>query len=351
VPGYSPTKPPLNDSFGAVQVGRSTTTAATFYEENRRTGYSLQHNFGVQRELPGYILFEVSYLGNMSRKLANSNLSINQVRPELLTPTSTQRDRPYPQFSNVSLIFPALGVSNYHAMLVRVEKRFSRGFNLLSTYTWSKFLNNTFEGGSVLGAEGGTYSNLYNRRADYGPSENDIAHRLTASSVYELPFGTGKKFLATSRLRHVVGGWGIGSILTLQSGPPFTVTTQVNTVYSAAGALRADVSRNPSLPQDQRTLARWFDTGAFSQPAPAKFGNQGVNLLRADGIINYDISILRNFALAGENKKLQFRAEMFNMPNHPNFRVPGRVFGGPGFGIVGSAGPARSIQLGLRLVY
>jgi hypothetical protein len=143
----------------------------------------------------------------------------------------------------------------------------------------------------------------------------------------------------------------VGGILTMQSGAPFTVTTQVNSVYSATGALRANVSGNPNLPTSQRTLSRWFDTGVFSQPAAATFGNQGINLLRSDGTINLDVSIQRNFPLPGEGRKIQFRGELFNIANHPNFGVPGRVLGGPGFGIVGSAGQARTVQLGLKLTY
>ncbi len=278
-------------------------------------------------------------------------MSINQVRPELLTATSTQSNRPFPQFTNVSILLPSLGVSSYHAMMLRTEKRFESGWSFLGTYTWSNFQNNTNDGGSVVGAEGGVYSNFYNRRADWGPSENDIRHRLTWSGVYELPFGKGKKYLTDSALRYIFGGWGLGGIMTLQSGAPFTVNTQVNSVYSAAGALRADVTSNPNLPNDAKTLARWFDTSVFSQPAAAKFGNQGVNILRADGVINVNLSVQRNFGLWSEQSKLQFRAEFFNLANHANFGIPGRSFGGPGFGLVGSAGPARSIQLGLRLAF
>ncbi|MBI5281544.1 MAG: TonB-dependent receptor [Candidatus Solibacter usitatus] len=350
VPGYSPTKPPLNDSYGAVRVGQTANTAVTFFEENRRTGYSMQWNLSLQRDFSG-ILTEVTYLANASRKLANANLTINQVRPELLTAQSSQKDRPFPQFSNVSLVAPSLGVSNYHALMFKAERRFAKGYSFLANYTWSKFLNNTDEGGSALGAEGGTYSNLYNRRADYGPSENDIPRRLTLSGVYELPFGKGRPHPLAGAADAVLGGWSLGGILTLQSGPPFTVNTQVNSVYSAAGALRADVSRNPALPGGERTLLRWFDTLAFSQPAAAKFGNQGVNILRADGTTNIDFSIMKGWHLPGEGRKLQLRGEFLNAMNHPDFGVPGRTFGGPGFGIVGSARAGRSVQLGLRLVY
>jgi hypothetical protein len=202
-----------------------------------------------------------------------------------------------------------------------------------------------------LGAESGPYSDFYNRRADYGPSENDIRHRLTFNSVYELPFGQGRRFLTSSPLRHVFGGWGLSTLITLQSGAPFTVTTQANTVFSAAGALRADVLRDPNLSSGERTVQNWFDTAAFQQPAAGRFGNQGVNLIRADGIINADAAMLRNFSLGGEDRRLQIRGEFFNIANHANFGIPGRVFGAPGFGVVNSAGPGRRVQLGARLVF
>lgn len=351
VPGLNPTKPALNDNYGAVKVGVNPNTAVSFYEPGRRTGYSLQYNLAIQRNLKGGVLVEASYLANLSRKLSSSSMSLNQVRPEIHTAASTQKDRPYPQFTNVTINFPSLGVSNYHAMMLRTEKRFSKGFNFLASYTWSKFLNNTNEGGAVLGGEGGTYSNLYNRRMDYGPSENDIPHRLAFSGVYELPVGKGRMVEVGRAADWIVGGWSMGGVVTLQSGPAFTVNTQVNTVFSAIGGLRADVSKNPNLDSGERTLARWFDAAAFAQPVAAKFGNQGVNILRGDGLVNIDLSFMKGFPLPGEGRKLQLRGEMFNGFNHPNFGLPGRTFGGPGFGIVGTSGPARSIQLGLRLVY
>lgn len=352
VPGLSLTKPDLNDSFGAVAVGRAATTAVTYYEPYRRTGYAQHFNLGIQRELPGQAVVEVSYLGNLSRKLASSNISINQIRPELLGPgRTTQTYRPFPQFSNVSINLPAFGVSSYHGGVLRFEKRFSKGLNLVSTYTWSKFLNNVDEGGSVLGNEGGAYSDYYNRRADWGPSENDIRHRWSCGSIYQLPFGAGRAYLATHPLRHLLGEWSMGWGMALQSGPPFTVGTQVNTTNAfAAGSLRADVLRNPNLPRDQRTLARWFDTDAFRQPELYRFGNQGVNLLRSDGTAQFDFSLLRNFHIT-EDWRIQFRGEFINAFNHPQFNVPGRVLGGAGFGIIAAARPARTIQLGLRMVF
>ncbi|MFB3825789.1 MAG: carboxypeptidase regulatory-like domain-containing protein [Bryobacteraceae bacterium] len=352
VPGLNLTKPDLNDSYGAVAVGRNATTAVTYYEPYRRTGYAQHFNLSLQREFPGQIIVELSYLANLSRKLASSNIAINQIRPEVLGPgRTTQAYRPFPQFSNVSINLPAFGVSSYHGGVVRFEKRFSKGLNIVSTYTWSKFLNNVDEGGSALGNEGGNYSNYYNRRADWGPSENDIPHRFSLGSVWELPFGAGRPYLASHPLRHLVGDWGVSLGMVIQSGPAFTVGTQVNTTNSfSSGALRADVLRNPNLPGGQRTLGRWFDTDAFRQPEIYRFGNQGMNLLRGDGVMNVSFSVLRDFKIT-ETKRVQFRSEFFNFTNHPTFGIPGRVLGGPGFGIVSGAQPARVVQLGLRMTF
>ena len=349
--------PPLqeqerNDAYGAVRVGEAPVQGVTFFETNRRTGYSQQFNLQIQREMAGRFLVELGYIGNLSRKLGSNDLSINQIPPWIVGPGRTGRQyRPYPQFTNVSVLAPSLGVSSYHAGIIKLQKRFARGFNLLTTYTWSKFLDNCGGGGSTLGDEGAAYSDFYNRKADWGPSENDVRHRWTFSSVYQLPFGKRRAYLRDNPLRYIVGDWSIGAVATIQSGAPITVQTQTNTTNAySAGAQRADVLRDPNLPPDQRTVQRWFDTLAFAQPPQYTFGNQGIGLVRADGRININTSLIRMFPV-GERKQLQFRGEFFNMPNHPNFNNPGHQFEGAGFGIVNAARPGRQVQVGLRLTF
>jgi len=171
------------------------------------------------------------------------------------------------------------------------------------------------------------------------------------TSVLELPFGAGRRWLTNGPMRWIAGGWSLGALALVQSGEPNTITTQVNTTNAfSAGGLRPDVLRDPNLPNSEKTLARWFDTSAFVQPAPFTFGNAGINLVRNDGTINFDLSILRNFRLA-EGKTVQFRGEFLNATNHTNFGAPGSTLGGPGFGIIAGAGAARSIQFGLRFVF
>jgi hypothetical protein len=352
VPAYRFVAPVLDDSFGAVAVGKQATSSVSYFEADRHTGYSQQFNLGVQRELRAGVLVEASYIGNLSHKLPSSNMSVNQIRPELMGARATQSNRPYPQFSDVTLMLPTLGVAAYHAGAFKLERRFSKGFSVLATYTWSKNLNNTSEGpGGALGSEASVYSDFYNRRADRGRSANDAPQRFTFTSVFELPFGAGHRWLTHQWMGRVIGGWSVGALGTMQSGAPFTITTQVNSTNAfSAGSLRADVLRDPSLPSDQRSIARWFDVDAFRQPAAYRFGNSGINILRGQALRNLDFSILRNFPIR-ERLRLQFRGEFINGLNHPTMGIPGQVLGAAGFGVVSSASDARTVQMGLRMVF
>jgi hypothetical protein len=355
VPAVTTAAPVLNDAYGAVAVGKAVNTAVTYYEINRPTGYSQQFNVGVQHELPSQSVVEVTFLGNLSRKLANANLSLSQIPPQLLgTQHQSQVDRPFPQFNGVTIIAPPNGVSNYYAALVRFQKRYSHGFNLGGSYTWSRFFTNANTPGTSLGDDAGPYSNFYNRAADYGPSDNDIRHRFSFNAVYQLPFGEGRQWLSKSVLGKVVGGWSLSNVTTIQTGPPFSVTAQTNTTNAfSAGALRPNVLRNPNLSGDQRTVTQWFDTAAFVQPAQYQFGNAGVGIVRAAGLVNLDFSLQREFKFT-ERVRMQLRGEFFNSINHTNLGLPGRTLNGAGFGVISgltaASGP-RQIQVGARVAF
>jgi hypothetical protein len=249
------------------------------------------------------------------------------------------------------VLAPLTGKSNYYAGIVRFQRRYSHGFNFGGSYTYAKFLANYGDPGSVLGSNAGPYSNFYNRSADYGPEANDIRHRLSFNAVYELPFGPGRTWLSNGFLGKIVGGWSISNVTTVQTAPPATAVTQTNTTNAfSAGGLRPNVSQNPNLDSGERSIAQWFDTKAFSQPATFQFGNEGVGILRAAGLVNLDFSALREFKFT-ERIHLQLRGEFFNALNHTNFGLPGLTFGASNFGIVSSAGPARQIQIGLRIAF
>ena len=252
-----------------------------------------------------------------------------------------QAYRPFPQFNAVTLAQPSFGITDYHAGIVKIEKRFARGLSFLGTYTWSKNLGNIDSSAGDLGADQ-QYSDYYNRRLDKGPAGLDIRHRFTWSSVYDLPFGRGNRWL---------GGWTLGAIAAMQSAGPFTVTTGTNTTnLFSSGAQRANVLRDANLPNAEKSLARWFDTSAFEAPPAFTFGNAGRGIVRADGRVNFDFSLGKSFKFT-ESASAQFRAETFNAFNHADFGLPGTALGTAGFGVMSSATDARVLQLGLRIVF
>ena len=139
---------------------------------------------------------------------------------------------------------------------------------------------------------------------------------------------------------------------TYMSGPVFTVVTASNTASGLfpAGSLRPDLLRDPQLPSDQRTVTRWFDTSAFAQPDPLKFGTSPRSVLRGASVATTDITLEKAFQLS-ERVKFEIRSEFYNLFNHANFNVPGSTYGAADFGQVTSARPARNTQLAARLSF
>lgn len=332
----------LGAGFGAVPPGAATNTAVTFFERKRAIPISYQFNLDVQHEIAPNLLVEVSYIGNLSRKLTAPDLSINQVPPALMGAGNAQSRRPFPQFTNVTLINPALGSSSYHGGFVKVERRYRAGLSLLAHYTFSRFIDDV-ESFTELG-DAGSYMNFYNRRLDKGPSASDVRHRSVLSGVYDIPFLRNRGWLTS-----LFGGWRTGLIGSLQSGSTFTVFSFANETNAfTPGANRADIIGNPRLSGSERTLQRWFNTAAFASPAPFRFGTSGRGIMNGPGLINVDSSFAKRIPLR-ENWRAEIRAEFFNLFNTANFNLPGRSVGGPGFGIVNSARPARSGQLAFRI--
>jgi hypothetical protein len=332
----------LGPGFGAVPVGSPTNTAVTFFQRDRATPISYQYNLDLQHELAPNLLLELSYMGNLSRKLTAPDLPINQVRPELMGPGNAQVRRPFPQFTNVSMINPAIGSSSYHGGFVKVEKRYSQGLSLLAHYTYSKFIDDV-ESFTEIG-EVGSYMNYYNRRLDKGRSGSDVRHRAVLSGVYDLPFLRNRGWLTT-----LFGGWRVGLIGSMQSGPAFTVFSFVNETNAfTPGANRADLIGNANLPDSERTLSRWFNTAAFANPAPFYFGTSGRGIMTGPGLVNVDSSFAKRFPIK-ENWRAEIRGEFFNFFNHTNFNLPGRSVNAPTYGVINSARAARSGQLAFRI--
>lgn len=328
--------------FGAVPLGAKPNTAVTYFDRNRPTPASYQVNLDVQNEIVPNLVIEAGYLGNVSHHLTGNDLSIDQVPPQLMGPGNAQLVRPFPQFSNVSIINPPAGNSNYQAGFLRVERRFSHGLSVLAHYTFSKFLDDAASA-TELG-DPGSYMDAYNRRLDKGRSGSDIPHRAVVTFLYAAP-GLAHHSLADSLL----GGWQIGVLSILQSGQPFTVFDSVNNSNAfIAGTMRPNLVGDPAA--GVQTLARWFNTAAF-QSAPAfTFGNSPRSVLRGPSWKNVDLTLAKNFRLT-ERWHTELRGEFFNVLNHANFDIPGHTLGNADFGVISSAEPARTVQVALRLVF
>src|SRR5262249_23238559 len=154
----------------------------SYFDPNQVAPVSYQSNLSFQHEFPSRLLVEVGYIGNISHHLTANDFSLNQVPAELMGPGDTQRLRPFPQFSNVTLINPSIGNSSYHAGFVRVQKRFSDGFSVLAHYTRSRYMDDV-ESANEYGVSG-SYMDAYNRQLDWARSASDVPHHLVVSVLY-----------------------------------------------------------------------------------------------------------------------------------------------------------------------
>ncbi|MCC6586398.1 MAG: carboxypeptidase regulatory-like domain-containing protein [Bryobacterales bacterium] len=328
----------------------------TARDPNTRPDFTQMYNVNIQQQLPANMVLEVGYMGNRSSRVLMVQ-PVNDAYPALPNDSSNPqtRRRVTTLLGPINYLTPS-GYSNYNAMIVSLEKRFSHGLSVVGSFTWSRALG--MAPAITEGINGFSIQDPTNLSREYGPLEYDIVKRFVTSYLYELPFGRGKRFL-TSAPRAVdlmLGGWQINGITTMQGGFPLTPTLS----YSLG---KTDTVSRPNLVGDPTASARqphnWLNAAAFAIPTNAEiaagnfYGNQGVNVVRAPGLVNFDFSVFKNIPIR-EEMKLQFRTEIFNATNTPFFGAPGSVgltVGTPTFGRVSSAGDPRIIQLALKFVF
>ena len=364
----------------------------TITQQKLRTPYAQHFNFGIQQQLPGRMLLDLAYVGTTGTKLAR----FVQIDQAYITKQQIDSLPPLPGFPGVpgvvgrmELIGIPSGVaqflydnqlwgampsivrtpyfgfaqlfqaqdsvsSNYHSLQAKLDKRFSNGLSFLASYTWS----HSIDGASVFfgsGANGTTIfpQNNYDLAAERGNSDFDIRQRLSWSFTYEVP--------ALRSLPKLLGeGWQVGGILTLQTGQPFSVLTGKGLSGTGLGNDRPDLVGDPNA--GPHTVQQWFNTSAFADNQPLTFGNAGRNIVVGPGYRDFDFSVLKNMKL-GEKANAQFRAEFFNITNHPSFALPANISAAPNFGSLfttpdaaqnnvglGSGGP-RLIQFTLKLSF
>jgi hypothetical protein len=263
--------------------------------------------------------------------------------------------RPNFFFDDITLL-ESRASSIYHSFQTRFQQRLDFGLALLGSYTWSKSIDDASNFFNSAG-DPNFPQNSYDLRAERGRSNFDVEHRLSVSYSYDLPFGNGQAYLADNGwVSTVLTGWQTFGIITLQTGRPFTVALlqEIDNSGTGRSALGFGANDRPSLVGDPElsdgTPERWFDTGAFVFPPPGTFGNAGRNIVEGPGFQNVNISIAKNTRIS-EQINLQFRAEAFNLFNHPNFNLPDNFLGSPTFGQITSARDPRHIQFAIKFLF
>jgi hypothetical protein len=327
-----------------------TPPSAFAFDRNLRTAYVQHWNFSLQQELGKNRVAEIAYVGSKGTKLLASR-DINQPRPSPQQPNL----RPNPFFGEI-LLQESSASSIYHSLQARIQQRLAFGLSFLGSYTLAKSIDNA---SGIFSSAGDPNfpQDSFNLRAERGRSNFDVRHRFSLSYSYDLPFGKGKSLLSGDGwFTGLVSGWQTYGVITLQSGRPFTVALLREFDNSNTGQSNLGFGANdrPNLVGEARlsnpTPERWFNTGAFVIPPFGTFGNSGRNVLDGPGYHNVNFSVVKN-TLIKESLNLQFRAEFFNLFNHPNFGLPDNFVGSPSFGSILSADSPRRIQFGVKLLF
>jgi hypothetical protein len=330
-------------------------------DANQRTPYIQQYNIGVQYELMPDVVLDMAYVGNKGRKL-NGFRNLNQ-RAVITNADGSQSAgaRPYPAFGDIQWMENRVA-SSYNSFQLRLEKRFTNGLTGNVSYTLGEALSGAPDHISTSGGGAGIDTGVFrepqdgnNLGAEYGPTEFDVRHRFVVSYIWELPFGRGRHWGNgwTRAIDLAFGGWQVTGIHALQSGLALTGTLSGANVVNLGGERRArpNLVGDPELPESERTLSRWFNTDAFAAFAvPQAFGNAGVGIMRGPGLANFDFTLAKNFQVTG-HRYFQFRTEIFNAFNHPNFGPPNIARDSGGFGQILSAAPGRIIQFGVKFYF
>jgi hypothetical protein len=373
---------PTGSSLGsATLLGQS----VVGMQRQRPVAYAQQWNLDFQTSLGANFLLDIAYAGGhgvhlyadynpdqLPDQYLSMGSALNAQVPNpfygkittggLSSPTVAQSQllRPFPQFTGVTLgNMSSYGASSYNALQVKLDRRFSNGFSMLASYTFSKLLDNI--PASETGFPGGSFGssstqNWYNLRGEWAVSSFDTPQYFTFSGIYELPFGQGKRFLNQGRiLNYFIGGWQLNGITSATSGTPQGVSVATNTLFNYGGTQRANWNgRNPSLSGGiSKRLNEYFNLGDFSEPAAFTYGNSPRNLanLRSPGFISTDLSGIKKIPIH-DRLSAEFRAEAFNLFNHPTFGPPDTVLGDGTTGIVNSqVNLPRQIQVAVKVLW
>lgn len=308
------------------------------------TPYIQQASIGFQYQFSDDWLAEINYVYTKGTKLYTLR-DLNQPLPN--QPTT----RPYSQFGLIEYRDDN-GISRYDGFEATLDKRFSEGYTVRAVYTLSQSKDNSGEhltsgGSSTFPDNARDLSNWY------GFSDFDVRHRFVVNGILESPFGKSGRYMRDGIGGAILGGWVLTGTLNTRSGRPFTVTQSGDPLrLGALSTTLADLVGDPAV--ENQTVDRWFNPAAF-QVLPGtltRFGNQPRNSLRGPGFASLDMAVHRRFGLGHENTNLEFRWEVFNVLNRPNFGLPNRTVNGGGFGTITTLqGDPRIMQFAVRFSF
>jgi Carboxypeptidase regulatory-like domain/TonB dependent receptor len=354
-----------------------------------RNPYSEQWNLNIQYALPHSTTVEVGYLGNHGLFLINGDPGVpyGQLPPSDLalgnalyaqvanpfygyvnvpgspldnpTVQANYLLSPYPQYlGSVQSFRKPQAESKYNAMTVKVEKKFTAGFSILGSFTWGKLFDNSASAVNYLGPASQTYTNQYAPQNEWALSAQNVTRMLVVSAIYELPFGNGKRFLgdAHGAVNRIVGGWQFVTLATFSDGTPLVLAAATDQSGLLGYSKRPDwTGQNPAI--HNQNLNQWFNTTVFSQPAAFTLGNapRTLDTVNTPGVNDWNISFFKNNYFGADNRyNLQFRVEMFNAFNHPQFGAPDANVNDGTFGKISSMGSfynPRNVQLALKFYF
>ncbi len=342
-----------------------------YIPKNTRTGYVQSYHFSVQHELPGQVVMDVAYVGNVGRHLqilADYNqASICTAASSTNCTASLASRRPVQNFGDIEIAWGG-GSSNYNAFQFKVEKRYGNGLYLLNSFTWSRAFD--LSAGHLETSNGdNSRVNFANPSSDYGRSNYDQPLNNTTAVIYDLPYGRGRHFGGNSPyvLNALLGGWQVTLINTMNSGLPtnlnYSNSTSTGTNVTDLYTYRPNVVGNPVAPASNRVKTKTALTGYLlkstgpgvagaSVPTTGNpFGNAQRNMVVSPAFYQADLGLHKAFPLWREGSTFDFRAEAFNVLNKVNYQAPDGNVSNSTYGSISSAFPARQLQLAAKIIF
>lgn len=339
-----PASDPLNLGAGVYPAPTPFNQVNWMIDPYYKDAYSIQWNFGIQHQFGTNTVISLAYVGSHDLRTDSGAYRNVAVTPG---PGNPQDRAPFP-YITPTYFDKSVGQASYNSFQFSMRKTVRHGLTYLVSYTYSKAENMGCDG--FFGSEGCSIQNPYNLRRSWSVAGYDVTHLLSASWVYNLPFGKGQTFSTNSGLVNaLIGNWSFNGIATFRSGVPYNVSAPGDIANTGNVVERANQIGPAFMPHP--TATQFLNPASFVSPPPFTFGTEGRNNLRSPFVSNLDLSIFRAFPIT-EATRLQFRADFFNAPNWQALGVPDTGVTDPNFGrVFGTAQTEREIQFALKLYF